>query len=94
MKKSDMRDLRVSARQRQEAKRQARALGTSFFSLHNSYLPRQSQPLLGCSQWRRFEEAINRAMISCGQSGNNPDYHFAGAGKMIETGKGAVSMKP
>jgi len=29
-------------------------------------------------------------MISCGQSGNNPDYHFAGAGKMIETGKGAA----
>jgi len=51
---------------------------------------RDLQPLLGYSQWRRFEEAINRAMISCGQSGNNPDYHFAGAGKMIETGKGAA----
>lgn len=50
---------------------------------------RDLQPLLGYSQWRRFEDAINRAMISCGQSGNNPDYHFAGVGKMIETGKGA-----
>jgi len=30
---------------------------------------------------------INRAVISCGQSGNIPDYHFADAGKMIETGK-------
>ncbi|MBK5276455.1 MAG: DNA damage-inducible protein D [Desulfuromonadales bacterium] len=51
---------------------------------------RELQPLLGYSQWRRFEDAINRAMTSCGQSGNNPDYHFAGAGKMIATGKGAL----
>jgi DNA-damage-inducible protein D len=51
---------------------------------------RELQPLLGYGQWRRFEDAINRAMVSCSQSGNNPDYHFAGAGKMIETGKGAV----
>lgn len=51
---------------------------------------RELQPLLGYTQWRRFEEAINRAMISCGQSGNNPDYHFAGAGKMVELGSGSV----
>lgn len=51
---------------------------------------RELQPLLGYSQWRRFEEAIKRAMISCGQSENNPDYHFAGAGKMIEIGKGGM----
>ena len=50
---------------------------------------RELQPLLGYSQWRRFEEAINRAMISCGQSGNNPEYHFADAGKMIELGSGS-----
>ncbi len=46
------------------------------------------QPLLGYKQWRRFEDAIKRAMISCEQSGNRPDDHFAGAGKMIEVGKG------
>jgi len=51
---------------------------------------RELQPLLGYKQWRRFEDAIDRAMMSCEQSGNNPDYHFAGAGKMIGTGKGAV----
>ncbi|MEI6209702.1 MAG: BRO family protein [Desulfuromonadales bacterium] len=51
---------------------------------------RELQPLLGYGQWRRFEDAINRAMTSCGQSGNNPDYHFVGAGKMIATGKGAL----
>jgi DNA-damage-inducible protein D len=49
---------------------------------------RDLQPLLGYSQWRRFEQAIERAVTSCQQSGNRPDYHFAGAGKMIEVGKG------
>lgn len=51
---------------------------------------RELQTQLGYTQWRRFEEAIKRAMISCEQSGNNPDYHFAGAGKMIELGKGGI----
>jgi DNA-damage-inducible protein D len=49
---------------------------------------RDLQSLLGYSQWRRFEEAIQRAMTSCKQSGNDPAYHFAGAGKLIEHGKG------
>lgn len=31
---------------------------------------------------------INRAIISCGKSGNNPNDHFAGAGKMIGLGSG------
>lgn len=51
---------------------------------------RELQPLLGYSQWRRFEEAIKRATISCEKSGNNPDHHFAGAGKMVELGSGSV----
>lgn len=51
---------------------------------------RDLQALLGYSQWRRFEDAIRRAMISCEQSGNKPGHHFAGAGKMIGTGKGAI----
>jgi DNA-damage-inducible protein D len=51
---------------------------------------RDLQPLLGYSQWRRFEQAIDRAVTSCEQSGNNPDHHFAGAGKMIELGKGGA----
>ena len=49
---------------------------------------RDLQPLLGYTQWRRFEQAIERAMTSCETSGNNPAHHFAGAGKMIELGKG------
>jgi len=51
---------------------------------------RDLQPLLGYAKWRRFEDAIKRAIISCQQSGNKPDYHFAGAGKPIVGGKGAV----
>lgn len=53
---------------------------------------REIQPLLGYAQWRRFEDAIKRALISCKQSGNEPSYHFAGAGKQIEFGKGAVQI--
>ena len=54
--------------------------------------PRDLQPLLGYSQWRRFEDAIKRAMTSCEQSGNNPAHHFAGAGKPITGGKGATQV--
>lgn len=49
---------------------------------------RDIQPLLGYTQWRRFEDAVKRALTSCKQSGNEPSYHFAGAGKMIDIGKG------
>jgi DNA-damage-inducible protein D len=49
---------------------------------------RDLQPLLGYSQWRRFEQAIERAITSCKESGNPPGHHFAGAGKMIPVGKG------
>ena len=51
---------------------------------------RDLQPLLGYAQWRRFEDAIKRAITSCEQSGNRPDYHFASVGKPIIGGKGAV----
>jgi len=44
---------------------------------------RHLQLLLGYSQWRRFENAIERAMISCETSGNKASNHFAGAGKMV-----------
>lgn len=47
---------------------------------------RDLQPMLGYSQWRRFEDAIKRAMTSCETSGNNPGHHFAGTGKMMARG--------
>ena len=53
---------------------------------------RDLQPLLGYGQWRRFEDAIKRAITSCKQSGNEPAHHFADAGKPITGGKGAVQI--
>jgi len=50
---------------------------------------RELQLLLGYTQWRRFEEAVRRAMQSCEASGNAPENHFAGAGKMVTVGSGA-----
>ena len=70
--------------------------GPSFEDLkqvndHNAeyWSARDLQPLLGYSQWRRFEDAVKRAQMSCEQSGNDPAYHFAGAGKMVELGSGS-----
>jgi len=51
---------------------------------------RDLQPILGYSQWRRFEQAIERAIKSCTESGNDPENHFAGAGKMVDLGSGSV----
>jgi DNA-damage-inducible protein D len=55
---------------------------------------REIQPLLGYMQWRRFEDAVKRAITSCKQSGNESLYHFAGAGKMIDIGKGGSREVP
>jgi DNA-damage-inducible protein D len=49
---------------------------------------REIQPFLGYTQWRRFEDAVKRAITSCKSSGNDPAYHFADAGKVIDIGKG------
>lgn len=51
---------------------------------------RDLQPMLGYSQWRRFDQAVERAITSCKQSGNDPDHHFAGTGKMVELGSGST----
>jgi DNA-damage-inducible protein D len=55
---------------------------------------RDLQSLLGYSQWRRFEQAIERAIAACEQSGNNFKYHFAGAGKMVFLGSGSAREVP
>jgi len=51
---------------------------------------REMQPLLGYTQWRRFEDAIKRAITSCKQSGNISENHFADAGKMVDLGSGSL----
>lgn len=69
-----------------EALRQINEFGAEYWSA------RDLQTLLGYSQWRRFEQAIERALSSCRESGNPPEHHFAGAGKPIPGGKGAVQI--
>jgi len=50
---------------------------------------RDLMPLLGYTTWRKFTVSIDRAKDSCKNSGQSVKYHFVGAGKMIQTGKGA-----
>ncbi len=69
-----------------EGLRRTNAFGAEYWSA------RDLQHLLGYSQWRRFEAAVERAKASCQASGNEPDHHFAGAGKPITGGKGAVQV--
>lgn len=75
--------------------------GTSFEVLKKTnahgaeyWSARDLQPLLGYTQWRRFDEAIQRAISSCKASGNKSRDHFAGAGKMIGIGKGGERQIP
>jgi DNA-damage-inducible protein D len=75
-------------RQSFEELRKANLHGAEYWSA------RDLQPLLGYRQWRRFEEAVQRAVTSCQQSGNDPDYHFAGAGKMVALGSGSEREIP
>ena len=63
--------------------KQTNVYGIEFWSA------RDLAPLLGYSQWRRFEETIQRAIMACEQTHNVLGDHFASVGKMIETGKGA-----
>ena len=85
LKKTGWRQCSPFLKQRQEQRlediRQTNQHGAEYWSA------RDLQPLLGYSQWRRFEQAIERAKVSCSQSGNLSENHFAGAGKMIELGK-------
>ena len=66
-----------------EELRQTNEHGAEYWSA------RDLQVMLGYSQWRRFEDAVNRAITSCEASGNKPEYHFAGAGKMVVLGSGS-----
>jgi len=67
-----------------EELRQINEYGAEYWSA------RDLQSSLGYNHWRSFENATTKAIKSCEQSGNNPDYHFARARKPIVGGKGAV----
>ena len=63
--------------------RRFRLDGTEYWTARDMMGP------LGYEQWRRMHDAVERAKISCNAMGHNISDHFAGAGKMISTGKGA-----
>ena len=55
------------------------------------WLARELQGVLGYTQWRRFCDAIDRAMVSCRINEQEPGYHFADIGKMVEMPLGVRS---
>ncbi len=50
---------------------------------------RELQKVLEYTQWRRFEEAIQRAKEACHHAGYDIQDHFANIGKMVDIGSGA-----
>jgi DNA-damage-inducible protein D len=50
---------------------------------------RDLAPVLDYTQWRNFEQAIERAIRACRNSGQDPADHFAEVSKVIRAGKGA-----
>jgi DNA-damage-inducible protein D len=50
------------------------------------WLARELQNVLEYSQWRRFEETIERARLACETSGNNIEDHFVDVVKKVEIG--------
>ncbi|EIM00713.1 damage-inducible protein D [Rhodanobacter thiooxydans] len=53
------------------------------------WFARELMEPLGYARWENFQSAIARAIISCETTGYNPDDHFRGVTKLIDTGKGA-----
>jgi DNA-damage-inducible protein D len=53
------------------------------------WLARDLQILLGYTQWRNFEAAIEKAKMACASVGAQPYHHFADISKTMASGKGA-----
>ena len=53
---------------------------------------RDIQPLLAYTQWRNFEQVIQKAKTACQNAGNAVSDHFADVSKVIEAGKTKNSL--
>lgn len=53
------------------------------------WLARDLQVLLEYTQWRNFEQVIEKAKVSCQTAGQNASHHFADVSKTIPMPKGA-----
>jgi DNA-damage-inducible protein D len=51
---------------------------------------RELQTILGYSKWSNFEKVIEKAKEAAQNAGEEPRYHFADIGKMVEIGSGAA----
>lgn len=50
---------------------------------------RELQSVLEYTKWSNFEKVIDKAKISCDNSGNSTSDHFADVGKIVELGAGS-----
>ena len=58
------------------------------------WFARELQPILDYTQWRNFNEAVERAKLACKNSGIDPDNHFADVSKTIQMPKNASKDVP
>jgi DNA-damage-inducible protein D len=50
---------------------------------------RDIQPLLEYSEWRNFEDVIEKGKSACNGSGQSAEDHFVELNKMVELGSGS-----
>ena len=50
------------------------------------WLARDLQRLLEYEEWRNFTKVVDKAIISCQTTGQNPSHHFVGVNKMVDIG--------